>query len=295
MAASFQQRNLRLTFQLASGTFQRDGAPDTVTLEGFRAEVEIDAPGGNEFATCRLRVWGVEQSTMDRMTVINYQNLDVMRNTVTVEATDDDGQFNTIFFGEVYTAQPDYAGMPDVPFVAEALSGLVGSLAPAKSASFPGAQRVSAIMSRLARELGVTLEDNGVTTTVTDQVLVGSPLDKVRKLAEAARIQFWFVPEQGVLAIAPRDVPRRGNRVLYSSRTGLVGYPTKTHNGVMFTALFNPAAFHGCPIRIESEISACRGDWYIISMTHRLSCNLPGGPWFSHFVATPENTTIRGR
>ncbi|WAX22799.1 hypothetical protein MAJJADAN_00037 [Pseudomonas phage Amjad_SA] len=295
MVSSFQRRRLRVTFQLATGSFLEAGDPDTVVLEDFRTEVEIDAPGGYEFATCRLRIYGVERFTMDRLTVINYQNLDFMRNSMLIEATDDAGQFTAIFFGEIYAAQPDFSGVPDVPFVAEARSGLIGSLSPAAANSFPGAQRVSAIMSRLARELGVALEDNGVTSTVTDMYLAGPPLTKVQTLANAARIQYWFVPEQGLLAIAPMGVGRRGTRVPYNFNTGLVGYPTKTHVGVAFTALFNPAAFHGGPILLESDVSACNGEWYIVSMSHRLSANMPGGPWFTHFIATPENTTIRSR
>lgn len=295
MASSFQRRRVRVTFQLASGTFWREGNPDTVLLEGFRASIEIDAPGGYEFAVCRARVFGVDQLTMDRLTVINYQNLDFYRNTMLVEATDDDGQYTVIFHGEIYIAQPDYTGAPDVAFVAEARSGLIGSLSVASPNSYPGAQRVSAIMSRLARELGVALEDNGVTSTVTDMYLAGSPLTKVQALSEAARIQYWFAPEQGVLAIAPAGIPRRGNRVTYNMNTGLVGWPTKTHVGVAFTALFNPAAFHGCPILLETDVTACHGEWYIISMSHRLDSELPGGAWFTHHVATPANTTIRAR
>lgn len=295
VASTFQRRRLRVTFKLAAGTFLEEGDPDTVVLEDFRTECEIDAPGGYELSTCRLRVYGIERFTMDRLTVINYQNLDFLRNTVLVEATDEDGQFNSIFFGEIYSAQPDFSGAPDVPFVCEALSGLVGTLAPAASGTYPGAQQVSAIMSRLARELGLTLEDNGVTTTVTDQVLVGSPLDKVKQLAEAARIQFWYAPEQGVLAIAPMGIARRGNPVSYNFNTGMVGFPTKTHNGVNFTALFTPAAFHGGQVFIESDVSACNGEWYIVSMSHRLAANMPGGPWFTHFTVTPENTTVRSR
>lgn len=295
MATSFQRRGLRVTFQLASGTFWREGNPDTVKLEGFRTGIEIDAPGGYEFAVCRARIYGVDQLTMDRLTVINFQNLDFYRNTLLVEATDGDGQYTVIFHGEIYTAQPDYTGAPDVAFVAEARSGLIGSLSVASPNSYPGAQRVSAIMSRLARELGVALEDNGVTSTVTDMYLAGSPLTKVQALAEAARIQYWYAPEQGVLAIAPSGIPRRGNRVIFNMNTGLVGWPTKIHVGVAFTALFNPAAFHGCPILLETDVTACHGEWYIISMSHRLDAEMPGGAWFTHFVATPANTTIRAR
>lgn len=295
MVSSFQRRRVRVTFQLASGTFLRDGDPDTVVLEDYRAQVDIDAPGGYEFSTCRLRMYGIEQQTMDRLSVINYQNLDFLRNSIRVEATDNEGQFSTIFLGEIYIAQPDYAGAPNVAFVVEARAGLIGSLAPSAATSFPGAQKVSVMMQQLAAELGLTLENNGVESTLTDQYLSGTASQKIQKIADAARIQFWYVPEQGVLAIAPMGVARQGAALNYNLATGLVGWPTKTHTGVMFTALFNPAIFHGAQILLESDVSACNGEWYIVSMSHRLDSESPGGAWFTHFVATPQNTTILRR
>jgi hypothetical protein len=295
MVSSFQRRRIRVTFQLAAGTFLREGDPDTVVLEDYRTSVDIDAPGGYEFSVCRLRMYGIEQQTMDRLSVINYQNLDFLRNSVRVEATDNEGEFSTIFLGEIYLAHPDYAGAPNVAFVAEARAGLIGSLAPTAATSFPGAQKVSVMMGQLAQELGLTLENNGVESTLTDQYLSGTASQKIQKIADAARIQFWYVPEQGVLAIAPQGVARQGDPISYNFTNGLVGWPTKTHVGVMFTALFNPAIFHGARILLESDISACNGEWYIVSMSHRLDGETPGGAWFTHFVATPQNTTILRR
>lgn len=295
MATSFQRRRLRVTFRLAAGTFLEQGDPDTIELDGYRAQVEIDAPGGYELSTCRLRLYGLDQFTMDRLTVINYTNLDFLRNSLTIEASDSQGQYATIFLGEIYIAQPDYTGAPDVPFVVEAYSGLIGALAPTAASSFPGAQKVSVMMGQLAEDLNLTLENNGVETTLTDQYLHGSAVQKIKRLAEAARIQFWYMPEQGVLAIAPLGVARRGDPITFNFNRGLVGWPTKTHVGVMFSALFDPAVFHGCRILLESDVQACNGEWYIISMSHRLDSELPGGAWFTHFVATPQNTTILRR
>jgi hypothetical protein len=295
MVSSFQRRRIRVTFQLAAGTFLREGDPDTVVIEDFRASVDIDAPGGYEFSVCRVRMYGIEQQTMDRLSVINYQNLDFLRNSIRVEATDDEGEFSTIFLGEIYLAQPDYAGAPNVAFVVEARAGLIGSLAPTGATSFPGAQKVSLMMGQLASELGLTLENNGVESTLTDQYLSGTASQKIQRIADAARIQFWYVPEQGVLAIAPQGVARQGDPISYNFTNGLVGWPNKTHVGVMFTALFNPAIFHGSRILLESDVSACNGEWYIVSMSHRLDGETPGGAWFTHFVATPQNTTILRR
>lgn len=293
MASSFQRRRIRVTLQLATGAFEREGNPDTIVLEDFRTKVEIHAPGGAEFAVCRLRIMGLKKDVMDRMTFINYLNLDYWRNVLQVEATDENGLFVSIFLGEIMQSHPEYMGAPDVPFVVEAKSGLVGSLKPALSVSYPGARKVSEMMAVQAAELGLTLENNGVESTLTDQYLAGSPVYKIQRIAQDARIQFWFLQEQGILAIAPAGKPREEiPPIKYSMETGLVGWPTRLHNGVAFTALFRTQAAHGCKITIESSVPICNGEWYVISMSHRLDAETPGGAWFTDFVAAPVNVVI---
>lgn len=292
MASSFQRRRLRVTFQLATGTFAKAGNPDTVVLEDFRTKVEIHAPGGYSYAQCKVRIYGIDKAVMDRLTVINYLNLDYMRNVLRVEATDANGQFSTIFLGEIIQSFPEYAGAPDVPFVAEARSGIVASLAPAKAASYPGAQKVSVMMEALAKEMNLTLENNGVESTLTDQYLGGTALQKVQSIAAAARIQYWYLPEQGVLAIAPMGSPRAGTPIIYSIDSGLVGWPTRLHQGIAFTALFVPQIFHGARIEMQSSVPACNGEWYVISMSHRLDAVTPSGAWFTDFVATPPGVLV---
>lgn len=292
MASSFQRRRLRVTFQLATGTFAREGNPDTITLEDFRTKVEIHAPGGYSYAQCKVRVYGINKDVMDRLTVINYLNLDYMRNVLRVEATDNNGQFSTIFLGEIIQSFPEYAGAPDVPFVAEARSGIVASLAPAKAVSYPGAQKVSVMMEQLAKELNLTLENNGVESTLTDQYLGGTALQKVQSIAAAARIQYWYSPSEGILAIAPMGTPRRGDAIVYNIDSGLVGWPTRLHQGIAFTALFLPHVFHGGRIEMQSSVPACNGEWYVISMSHRLDSVTQGGAWFTDFVATPPGVLV---
>lgn len=295
MGSSFQRRNLRFTFQLATGTFIKEGSPDNLVIDGFRAQVEINAPGGFQYATCGVRIFGLERFVMERLTVINYQNLDYMRNTILIEATDDDGSFSGIFLGEIRTAQADYTGAPDVPLVIEAQSGIIGSLAPSVSTSYRGPQLVSTMMQKLAEELNVKLENNGVEFTVTDMVLVGSPLQKVQAIVDTTRIQYWYLPQEGVLAIAPRGVARNGEPEVFDFTNGVVGWPSKVHNGIIFSALFRPSVSHGRKITMESEVSSCNGEWYIISMTHRLDSETPGGAWFTHFTATPEQFFLGGQ
>lgn len=296
MAATFQSRRLRLTFKLAAGTFNREAEADTVVFDNFRTSLDIEAPGGYQFATLRARVFGISQETMNRLTVINYQNRDYLRNTITVEATDDEGVYVVVFVGDIFTAQPDYTGAPDVPFVVEAMSGFIGSLTPAQSKSFRGAVPVSTMAEQIAKDLNLGLENNGVESTLTDMYLAGSPIQQLVQLASASGIQYWYVPEQNTLAIAPPGYYRykwQGDALYIDAARGLVGWPTKLHEGVQFTMIYRPQIFHGIPIHLESAVPACNGDWYIIRMYHKLDGNVPGGAWFSTVVATPSALTIR--
>ena len=295
MGSSFQKRRLRITFQLATGALNKTGNPDKVVLEDFRAQVQIDAPGGYQYATCRAAIYGITKETMDRLTVINYQNLDFMRNTMMIEATDDNGQFSVVFLGEVYQAIPDYNSMPNVALNVDAFSGLIGKLSPAVATTYPGPRKVSAIMQELAKNMGLYFENNDVQTTIVDQVLTGSNLEKAQKLAEVSNVQLWYLPEENTLAISPFGQPRKSTAFKYNTNSGLVGMPTKLHVGIVFDALYKAEVRHGFKIQMESTVPSCNGEWYIISMSHMLSCETPGGPWFSKIVATPANTFIRTR
>lgn len=295
MATSFQRRRLRFVIQLAEGTFNKEGNPDTITLEDFRSHVEIQAMGGFMFAACKATIYGIAKETMDRLTFINLLSLDFRRNTVRVEAADDNGEFSVIFFGEILQSSPNYDSAPSVPLVLEARSGVIGSLRPTNPDTFPGPQRVDVMLTRVAMELGLKLENNGVDTILTDMVLTGSANEKVRAIQEAADIQVWNLYEEGVLAIAPLGKPRISEPILYSALTGMIRYPTRLHNGVIWQALFNPATRHGCKVEIESDVPLANGEWYVISMTHVLSCNEPGGPWFTDFAASPQGMYIGTR
>lgn len=294
VAATLQSRRIRLTFQLTSGSFDREGEPDTVVYDYARVQTQISAMGGYEYAQCRMHVYGLAKDVMDRLSIIQNGLFDIQKNYVTIEAGDAEGNLSVIFLGAMITAAPEYNGAPDVPFVIEAMSGIIGMLQPTAPKSWPGAVPVATIMKALADELGAALEDNGVTATVTDMSLAGTPLEKVQRLAFSSGTQFWYLPEVSVLAIAPRGTGRNAEPVLISPDTGLVGWPTRIQTGgVSFTTLFNPYVQHGCPVTLETVVPSCRGEWYISSMVHRLDAETPGGAWHTDYFATGFGSAAR--
>lgn len=288
MVASLQRRRLKFVFQLATGSFDRVGQPDTVEFEDFRAVVEIQLQGGMTFPTSRATIFGISRDVMDRLTAINFLNLEFMRNSMRIDAMDDYGQWVTVFFGEIFSAQPDYNSMPQVPFVVEAQSGLLGILAPKNPATYPGSRKVSEIMDVLAKEMGLRLENNQVESVLVDQTLAGTTADKIRRVAEAANIDYWIAPEEGILAIAPKNFPRKSEPILFSKETGMIGYPKKMRTGIEVNAIFNPSLRNGCKIKVESDVPSCNGEWYALNQTILLSSELPGGQWQTTIFASSQ-------
>lgn len=292
MAASFQRRRLDLTIKLQTGTFDGQGDADTVKLTGLRIEADIDAPGGANWKTARLRVYGMSQALMNRLTMLAFSWLGFQKNTIRIDAgTGDGSDMSTVFFGDIYNAMADYQGAPEVPFLIEAQSGMVDMLAVSAAQSYPGAQSVATIFQQIAGGLGATLENNGVTGTVTDMYLPGTLMDKVRTLARAAQVDFYYEPP--VLAICPQGMPRKGDVVAVNAQSGLVGWPTIDKWGINFTSLHNPSLVHGKRVRMESAVKPANGEFYIYSLAHRLESEKPGGAWFTHVQATEQANAVR--
>ena len=280
---------------MRTGSFAGPGEPDTVVYEGFRSSVQINAPGGWQFATARISIKGLAQDVMNRLTIINNFNYELQRNEVLIEATGPDGKYNTLFLGTIGSAYADYMGAPDVSFMIEAYQSLQSSVDANPPTSWPGPQKVSAIAGELCKKIGLPLENNGVDATVSDAYLSGSYLNQLRTLCDMARCQLWVEPSEGLIAIAPIGTPRSQDPVVMNSELGLVGWPTPTHLGVDFMCLYDPGIYRGRQIKLETSVTPCAGDWYVRSVAVNLDCETPGGAWFMYVNANAISQFVRTR
>lgn len=295
MAASFQSRGLRFTFKMRTGSFAGPDKPDTVVYEGFRSSVEINAPGGWQFATARISIKGLAQDAMNRLTIINNLNYELQRNEILIEATDTNGQYNTLFLGVIGSAYTDYMGAPDASFMIEAYQGLQSATDASQPTSWPGPQKVSTIAGELCKRIDLKLEDNGVDSTVSDAYLSGSYYNQLRALCNMARCQVWIDQAQGVLAISPQGKPRDIEPVLMNGESGLIGWPTPTHLGVDFMCLYNPGVYFGRQVKLETSVTPCAGDWYVRGMAINLDCETPGGAWFMYVNTNATSQFVETR
>lgn len=282
------KKRLKFIITLGTGKF---GASDNdqVTLEGYRATVDIDKAGGMMMGTLRAGIYGVTQDDMNSITTLQWKPQEIIPNTVEVYAIDGDTE-TLVFAGNIVNAWGDYQTMPDVYLRLQAQSAFVNQLKPVPPRSFQGSIDVASVMSQIARDLGYNFENNGVSVSLTDVYLPNTGLEQAKDLAHAANIDLYL--DDKTLAITPANSPRGDMIPEISAESGLIGYPTFDGIGVNFKTLFNPSVTFGGRIKLVTDIKQAKGEWIVTSIGHRLESEKPGGAWLSNVRGNANGLAI---
>jgi hypothetical protein len=278
MPTSFQNsKELKFVIILGTGSFG-SSSNNTITLEGFRAEVQIDKAGGMLMGTLRAKIYGVKQSSMNSITTLQWKPKSFIPNTVQVFAIDGTQQ-TLIFSGNIINAWGDYQSMPDVFLMIQAQAAYFSQIASTAPTSYQGQIDVATAMQQLANTMGLTFENNGVTAQLKNQYLPNTALEQAKTLANAAGI--WLYIDNGILAITPAYQPRSKPIPIISAQTGMKGYPTFDGVGVNFETLFNPQITFGGSIQVVTDIPNANGTWIVTSISYNLASEKPDGPWWA--------------
>lgn len=298
MTTSFSNKKaLRFVITLSTGKFGSSNN-DRITLQGFRASVDIDKTGGVQMGTLRAKIYGVSESDVNSITSFTMQapvNGGYLYQPNTVEVYAIDGDVETLVFaGNIVNAWGDYQNMPDVYLHIQAASAAAAALRPVQPRSFKGGVDVASVMAQIAHSMGFAFENNGVNVKLVDVYLPNTDLEQARDLAKAAGIGLWI--DDKVLAITQTPTTPRGTLIpLISPASGLVGYPTFDGYGVNARLLFNPAVQFGGRVKVESDVLRACGEWVVACIDHRLESEKPGGAWFSTVRLNNIGLAITGR
>jgi len=277
---SFSRKRLRITFTLANNAKFEGTNSNVLVLEGYRARVYVKSAGDAVAPSANLQVYGVRQSDMNALTMLNWQPLGLQRNRVRVEANDGLG-FATVFFGDIISSGPDYASAPDVFLGVQAVTAYVDRLRPVDPTSYTGTTDVATVINDIAIAMGYNFEDNGVNIKVNAPYLVNTLGERLRKFCFDAGVDLYI--DSDTIAITLRGRTRRGQPVELNAKTGLIGYPTIDINGLQVQALYNPGFQFGGQVRISgSDVPRANGNWKIYTLDHDLQSEQPGGSWFSY-------------
>jgi hypothetical protein len=282
---AFFHKMINVTFGLASGSLfaQSGGVPgDMLQLKGLRVTAEITKAGGAALGTARLKIYGMTNSHMNKLSTLGMIYQLVPRNSVTVEAIDENGS-SIAFTGTITNAYADFKSMPDVPFHVEAHTALYEATESApEQKSYKGTIDISRIVTELAGLMDLTPELNGTTFKLHDQTLKGSYREQVKQAIEAAGLGNNWVIDDTTLAIWPKGSSRQTKgAVLISKDTGMKDAPSFTAMGILVETRYNPNIVFGGKVEIKSIYTPANGTYTVYTINHYLEANVPKGGWFS--------------
>lgn len=275
-SVTFSSKSIRITV-----TLDKEGQNNQFTFEGFATHCAISKQGGVDFAKATVEIYGLTLDTMAQLTMLSFRPLGRRWNLLQIEAGEG-GEMAVVFQGEVTSAFADLNGASPVMKM-EAQTGAYPILKPEPQIAVSGQQSASEIVSMLAQKTGRTFRNDGVEATLSDCVITGDPVTKMRSIADTVGADLLIDDDEVVFL--PRGKKREtGGIPLVSAETGMVGYPTFSAQGIQVNSYFRPDLKIGAAVRVQSIVPSASGVWKIISLTHDLVANSPnGGAWRTSF------------
>lgn len=281
---SFKHRVVKCIVELSSGTFDSN-ANDRVEIKDVRCSADI-MHAGLVGAKAQVRIWGLSLDLMHRLTVNRQFFLQKRKpHRLIVEAGDDD-LTSVCFRGGIFEAWVDASQPPDVSFIITAASGLVDLATPVQPTSFKGSVSAALVLTKLAEQMGYTVENSGVSGMLQNPYKPGSLRAQIEGVCRDVGCDYVIDESHQVVAIWPKDSARGGKVVQMSKKTGMVGYPSFSQAGVRMTSLYNPEIEFGRRLQVESQLQAANGTWKVYGLAHRLEAEMPNGSWFTDVECT---------
>ena len=282
MTKSFTKKQIRIGLAL-----YKDEQKRTLVYEGVETHVSIEKPGEPDQNKATVEMYNLTMDAMRDMTTLSFRPLQTKKNLIVIFAGDETEGMSQCFAGEIDTAYADFSGAPTIKMHIEAAAGSYPSLKASPPIAVKGSQSAASLIEQFAKESGYTFLNNGVSASVKNAVLNGSPVQKMR--AVAGMVGCELLIDDNVVKIQPYDKGLdEGNAVLMSKDSGMLGYPTFTSEGISLKCLYNPDLQLGGMIEVDTVVPGAKGTWKITKLSHSLVANATSpGDWFSSIEASP--------
>lgn len=279
---TYKKRSLKFQFTLTDQVFDGTQGPSTanvLTLENAKAVVEYNGYGGSALTTLSCQVYGLNLSSMAKLSYAGNLRGKTKNNLIKVWAQDE-----LIFSGTITFATTDFNEAPDAPLVIEAHAvGAQRSLTSAPFTSEGAIDVIDAIRS-IANPLGImvsALEE--VKFPLSNAYVVGDPISQIISLAKMANLNIDCSTD--VIRIWSRKGAWSDVVPFVSKDNGLIGYPAWTRDGLYLTTMFSSNLIAPRKMKLETELPGASGMYVINTVKHVISAWIEGGPWFSFVVA----------
>lgn len=311
---SFTKRGLGYVIELNKGDNANSSAPgqfdngsNTLNLDGLRSVASIQSVIGGDTAfggRALLQIWGMKPSDMAQLSTLGFDQAKINKNKITVFAYDIDARGKKVnevevFSGGIFVAHINYNAMPDVSLELECYASIGQQTQMVPGTSVAGSGDVAAMLRGIcaACDPPVTFIDKGISAQLANPAHAGSPSQQIADICTAAGICYTL--QGDTLTVWPKSTNVDGVTVTTGPDNGMVGYPEYTQIGIDVTMEFNPDVQLGRQLEIKKAsgnpppVPGVPGAFWINVVAHELSCEMPGGPWFTH--ASVSNIQIVGR
>lgn len=286
--SSFTRKIIKTTIILAlkNGTYN-DKDANTMVLQGFRQSWQISFGGGSVAPSAKGKIWGVRAETMNKLTNMNWKVDGKQNNLLMIEAGDDPDHLDIVFKGNINFGFPDYSAAPDVCLSIEGMSGFFFKINAAPPNSYKGEIDVPVMLEKFAKDMQLTFHNEGVTAKISNASLNGSTQQQFDDIVKAAGIDCYRDPTDDSITIAPKGQPRKVETAVLTPKTGLIGYPVPTLQGIALRCLYDKRIRFGGTIEIkDSAVAQCNGIWRVFGINVNIDSELPNGQWFCDIQAT---------
>lgn len=287
MAESFTKKVIETHLTLANGSF--GGKGNTKIIRGLATDVSIERPGLPDKDKARVKIYNLPLQEMEQLTTLAFRPLEVRKNIVRILAGSENN-LSEVFNGDITSAFGNFNNVPDPVFEIEALCGYYASIQPSSPTSISGSTSVADIISKIAQQIGYYFVNQGVTSSLRNVVLNGSPMEQAINAAKQVGAQ--LLVNDTTMTLLNANEALSGNAVLLNKDTGMIGYPTFNNEGIIVKSLYNNSFKFNGLVKVESIVPKATGVWRITKLTHNLSAfNSQGGQWISEIEATYTGTT----
>lgn len=282
MPESFSKKVIETHLTLASGSFGSQG--NTKIIRGLATDVSIERPGLPDKDKARVKIYNLPLQEMEQLTTLAFKPLQVRKNIIRIFAGNEN-DLSEVFNGDITSAFGNFNNAPDPVFEIEALCGYYASIQPSSPTAISGSTPVADIISKVAQQIGYSFINQGVTSSLRNAVLNGSPMEQAINAAKQVGAQ--LLVNDSTMTLLTANEALSGNAVLLTKNTGMIGYPTFNNEGIVVKSIYNNAFKFNGLVKVESIVPKATGVWRITKLTHNLSAfNSQGGQWVSEIEAT---------
>lgn len=277
MQGPFTTKRIRIEIALRAGKF--DDGSDIVIIDDLPMHVEVIKPGFPAFPEANITIWGLELSKMKALSMKGHVAFQSYRNRVKIYAGEGEPEkLPLIFVGEESFGSMQCDSSGESRFELKAFSGIYAAQAPSVPVSVEGSVPAADIIRQFANEAGYSFVNQGVTTQITNCLVQGDVITKMRTVANA--IGADIILDDETIILLPNNAYRQSPYVTINAQSGMLGYPSINSQGIQVTFLFNPSVKLRQMIHVESVIPMAMGDHNVIKLTHTLDANVnSGGAW----------------